>query len=297
MSTLLWASILLCLIAGSAIDKGNVCLVRAARHLAQGRPAIAIGILMLTASASVVFYLNTLFDLHHRPVIWSYPALLTLAGAVIYALGSLLNGACAVGTVGRVARGDIGHLATIAGGLAVAWLLPHTPIIHQTPDLAIASGANWLLLVLAFTAAIMLLGRKYLPDARLASYMALGFTAAVITDWQGNWTWLGVLQQIQSGLPIQYSALACIAAVLIGAALTAAFRKKFRLIRPDPKAMLREAAGGALMAAGAILIPGANDALSVYLVPSGSPHAIVGYAVMFAVMVLVARMKPIFRRR
>ena len=126
--------------------------------------------------------------------------------------------------------------------------------------------------------------------------MALGFTAAVITDWQGNWTWLSVLQQIQSGLPVEYSALACIAAVIIGAALTAAFRRKFRLIRPDPKAMLREAAGGALMAAGAILIPGANDALSVYLVPSGSPHAVVGYAVMFAAMVLVSKLSRNFAR-
>ena len=49
------------------------------------------------------------------------------------------------------------------------------------------------------------------------------------------------------------------------------------------------------MAAGAVLIPGGNDALLVFGVPSGSPHAITAYAVMFAVMLVVLQVKPLLR--
>jgi hypothetical protein len=224
MSNLLWASILLCLVAGSAIDTSNICLVRAASNLSTGKPAVAIGILLVTASASVVFYLNTQLGLHHRTQSWSLPTLTTFAGALIFALGSLLNGACAVGTIGRVARGDIGHLATFAGALAVVWLLPRAQIVQQALTPSLTSGAAWLLIVLAFTAAMMGFGRRHLRGVRLMPYVVLGAVAAVVTDWQGNWTWLNLLQQVQAGVPVQYTAMACIAAVLAGAWLTAVFR-------------------------------------------------------------------------
>jgi hypothetical protein len=291
MSNLLWASILLCLVAGSAIDTSNICLVRAASNLSTGKPAVAIGILLVTATASVIFYLNTQLGLHYRTLSWSLPTLTTLAGALIFALGSLLNGACAVGTIGRLARGDIGHLATFAGALAVVWLLPRMPVVQQAPPQSLTSGATWLLFVLAFTAVMIGLGRRHLQGVRLGSYIILGVVAAVVTDWQGNWTWLNLLQQVQAGVPVQYTAVACIAAVLTGAALTAVFRGRFRLIRPNPRAMLLEAAGGGLMVAGAILIPGANDALSVHGVPSGNPNALVGYTAMFAIMLAVAHFR------
>ena len=50
-----------------------------------------------------------------------------------------------------------------------------------------------------------------------------------------------------------------------------------------------------MMAAGALLIPGGNDALLVYGIPSGSPHALVGFAVIFATMVIMLRVTPWFR--
>jgi hypothetical protein len=60
--------------------------------------------------------------------------------------------------------------------------------------------------------------------------------------------------------------------------------------------MAREFVGGGLMASGAALIPGANDALSVYFVPGGSPHAVAAYGVMFVVMLAVMRARAILFR-
>ena len=158
------------------------------------------------------------------------------------------------------------------------------------------TGLTWLLIILAVTAVLMVLFRRHLRPSRLGSYAVLGVVAAIVTNLQGDWTWLSLMQEIRAGSPIQYSALACVAAVLVGATLTAVSRRRFKFVRPDPKVMLREATGGGLMAAGAILIPGGNDSLLVYGVPSGSPNALAAYFVMFALMLAVLRIDPVFRR-
>src|SRR4051794_8823740 len=67
----------------------------------------------------------------------------------------------------------------------------------------------------------------------------------------------------------------------------ALFRGHFRLIRPDPRTMAREAIGGGMMAMGAVLIPDGNDALLVYGLPSGSPHAIVSYIIILTLLALL----------
>jgi hypothetical protein len=54
--------------------------------------------------------------------------------------------------------------------------------------------------------------------------------------------------------------------------------------------MLRETAGGAMMAVGAVLILGRNDMLLVYSVPSGSPHALAALTIIMAVVVLILRL-------
>jgi len=136
----------------------------------------------------------------------------------------------------------------------------------------------------------MLLLRRHLTKRIILSYAALGLIASVLANLQGDWTWLRLLQEISAGLPIRYEILICVGAVLVGATLTAVLRRHFRFIRPDPWNVLRETLGGGLMAAGAILIPGGNDLLLVYGLPSGSPHAVIAYAITIALMVVLLRL-------
>ena len=291
MPSLFWISILLCLIAGAAIDTSQICLVRASDQLVRGRPAIALGILVVTACASVVFWLNTAFATHHRTPYWSYPSWITVAGAVMFALGTLLNGACAIGTIGHLCRGEVGRIAALLGAGCAVWLFPHLLRGRQLPGAPITSNASWLMAVLAGTAVMLILGRRHLRHGRLGSFILLGITAAVITDWQGDWTWMSLVQELQIGKSLQYEALAAVAAVAVGAAALAAYKGRFRLVRPAPMTMAKAFAGGGMMAVGASLIPGANDALSVYSVPSGSPHALVGYLTIAATMLGAAAVK------
>jgi hypothetical protein len=290
-SPLFLISILLCLVAGASLDTSNICLVRAARDVGVGKPGMILGILVTTACAAVVFYLNAKFALAAGMPAWAYPDWITVAGAVIYAVGSVINGACAVGTIGRIARGDIGHLATFAGALAIASVIPYPKFDRASAAMAPIGMAAWLTIVLAFAGLMLLLGRRHLRNAGLGAFLALGIASAVVANWRGNWTWLGVVQQLQAGLPVEDDIVACLLALFAGATAIALFRGRFHYIPPNPRIMLREGIGGALMLIGAVLIPGANDALSVYGVPSGSPNAVTGFVLMFAVMVALLGLK------
>ncbi len=296
MASSLLLLICLCLIAGSAIDTGNVCIVRAAGDLVAGKPAIALGCLITLVFASAVFYLDTRMGWQQRTAIWAYPGVATIAGAVLFALGALVNGACAVGTIGRLARGDIGYAATLAGALAVGLIVRHTDVATHTPDQVAKSSLVWLVIIAAVSLPPVIAFRRHLRWQGVLSYAVLGLAAAVLTNLQGDWTWLSLMQEVRSGLPVGIMAAACVVAVVTGATLTALFRHRFRLIRPDPAVMLREALGGALMAAGTLMIPGANDALLIYGIPSGSPHAVAAYAVIFVLMILLLRISPLVRR-
>lgn len=296
MTIELFLLIALCLIVGAALDTSSLCVVRAARDLSAGRPAIAVGCLSTAAIAAIVFYSNTLFGWHRESPEWAYPTIATLSGALVFACGALVNGACAMGTIDRLARGDIGFLATLAGGAAAIFLLPRTDLPTQVPDLVLLTGLPWLLIVLALTLAMVVLSRRHLGWVRMAAYAILGLVAAEVTNWQGDWTWLSLAQAVRSGMPFDFLALGCILAVIAGASLTAVIKHRFRWVRPHWREMLREGAGGGLMATGALLLPGGNDALLVYGIPSGSPHALIAYVVMFGLMVALMRVMPLFRR-
>ena len=171
------------------------------------------------------------------------------------------------------------------------WLLPQAQLVGESPDVPLMAGRDWLLVVLAFTAAIVMLGRLHIRVTALAAYLVLGLVSGFVTDWEGNWTWLGVIQHLQAGAEVQPAALILVGAVLAGAAVAAYWRGHFQFVRPSPMLMLREFIGGGLMLGGAMLLPGANDSLSVYGVPSGSPNAVVGYALMFVLMIAMLRVK------
>ena len=219
------------MIVGAAIDTSQICLVRASDQLIRGRPATALGILTVTACASVVFWLNTALGTHHLTAHWSYPSWITVLGGVLFAFGTSLNGACAVGTIGHLARGDVGRLATLLGAGCAAWSFPHLLGGLPPPGEPITSNTAWLLAVLAVTAFMLILGRRHLRHGHFGSFMLLGVTAAVVTDWQGNWTWLGLVSQFQVGASVQYAVLAFVTAVVAGAAVMAVATGRFRLIR------------------------------------------------------------------
>ena len=288
--------IILCLAAGSATDTGNICVVRTASDLAAGKPERAVGTLLTVACAASVIFAETTFGWQRYPAPWSYPTLFTVAGAAVFAIGALVNGACAIGTIGRLARGEVGYLATLAGAAVVTFLIAPIAAPVEASGPSLMTGANWLAIVIVTATLAIGLGRHLLSLRSLAAYGVLGLAAASLAALRGDWTWLGVMQQLRDGMSPDVLAILCLGAFIGGAAMTAMFRHRFHVVWPDRNAVLREGAGGGLMALGTILIPGGNDGLLIRGVPSGSPLALAAYAVMFTLMIAMIRLLPLCRR-
>jgi hypothetical protein len=272
-------------------------MVRAVNEAVAGKPALVLGCLVTLLCAALVFTVDTALHWQLRTAPWAWPTLRILLGAVVFAAGAALNGACGIGTITRLCRGDIAYAATLSGALAASLLVPRTVLPGPAaPDRVTTPGLEWLAVIALATLVPLLVLRRHVTMRVVLSFAALGLIAATLANLQGDWTWLRLLNGVQAGLHVRYEIVACIAAVVVGATVTARLRHRFRFIRPDPRVMLREAAGGALMAVGAVMIPGGNDLLLVYGVPSGSPHALAALAIIIAVLFLTLGLSRVARR-
>ena len=144
-------SVLLCLIAGAAIDTGTICIVRAVNEAIDGRPALVLGTLVALLCAALVFTLDTAMDWQSRTPPWAWPTLRILFGAIVFGAGAALNGACSTDTITRLCRGDTGYAATLAGALAVALLVPRTLLPTPAPDGVSTSGLGWFAVIALLT--------------------------------------------------------------------------------------------------------------------------------------------------
>jgi uncharacterized protein len=296
LTLLLFFSIALSLLAGRSIDSHAICLVRASGDLVTGKPGLAVGLLVTVACAAGVFYSITALQLRPQPPAWANPTLLTTLGATLFAWGAVINGACTVGTLGRLARGEIGFVATLGAGLAVSLLMPRTMPPVRPMDLPVLNSWGWPAIIIGSAVLAVLAVRGNLGGSRgLRTYILLGVAAALITNWQGDWTWLRLAQQVQHREEISLGAVACLAAVVVGAFTTALASGRWRLIPPHLPTMAREALGGGMMAAGALLVPGGNDSLLAYGFPSGSPHAILAFVMIVGWLLLIMWKLPTVR--
>jgi hypothetical protein len=199
----------------------------------------------------------------------------------------------------RLMDGSLQVLATVlmwpVGIMAAFALLPglsaDRPIIHSSPlSLWTALLGLWVLREVALLARSLRRAgsvRRFVgaPIYSISAGAALvGGANTVLLMATGPWSFTGTLLCAMKAETVARcdaslaTPLLVLAAALSGMALSSWQRKSFHLQRPRPRLMLRHAAGGLLKGFGAVLIPGGNDGLILFGVPSQSPHAIPAYA-------------------
>lgn len=283
-------TLFLAIFTGMALSRANVCFMKTSKALADGQFEPLAGLMVVMASATLAFTLCGYFGLRD-PAPWALPTAWSLLGAVLFGIGARINGACTIGTMGRIASGDMGALATIAGGVAAVLLIPHAaqPAADR-PRLSLTYEAGWTAIVLVAAAiAIFALMRSRKRLERARDIVALGAVAASLYGLRGETSLMDAASTLSPKGAQAVSILLVLAGLLIGALVTAVIRGHFRPHLPHRERVPFEFAGGALMTAGALAIPGASDVVAFYGVPSGSPHAVIAWLVMLATVVLSFR--------
>ena len=273
------------LLAGGALARSNLCMMRAANDLSRGKFQAVAGLLAVSAIGAVVLFATERAGWHGAAP-WTWPSAMTLAGAVLFAIGARLNAACSIGTIGRLSGGDLGAFATIGGMLAALALLPRAMVHDEKPAWA---GSVQLPLVAAMgllVVAFLWIAWRRGGIRHLGPPLLLGALAALLYSLHAQVTWLELATEAFQGKGSYVAASIGFLALLAGAFAARHWAGEIQWKLPERARFVREAIGGFFMGAGSLMIPGATDALAFYGVPSGSPHAIVAFLVLFGTIVL-----------
>jgi hypothetical protein len=146
----------------------------------------------------------------------------------------------------------------------------------------------------------LLKANRWRPSLAMA---VLGITGGLLYATAGKWTYLAVLSDRSAGLVrtggAQLGSMAVIISIaLFTGGLVAAYLSGRLALRTAERGILpRRFAGGAFMSGAAAILPGGNDALLLYGMPSLVPYAFVGYAAMIASLCVIVWLERQFRIR
>jgi toxin CptA len=215
-----------------------------------------------------------------------------VAGALLLGLGAWVNGACVFGAIARLGSGQWAQAAVplgfYMGCLAVSALhaLPAVPAAMRPgllPQMPLAAAfllfAAWRLVCgLRGGGLRALAARVWAPHAATA---VIGLTFLLSWLIAGAWAYTDLLAALARRMASHSVLPLSLLGALLGGALFGGWTAgRLKSTWPTPAQWLRSLAGGALMAAGSLLIPGSNDALVLVGLPLLHPHAWLAFAVM-----------------
>lgn len=128
--------------------------------------------------------------------------------------------------------------------------------------------------------------------------VVIGITyAAAFVLVGGDWTWMDAFNALPRGdvMDLDWRAM-LFAALVAGALIGGASAGRLKFEPPRTAAFLACLAGGALMAAGSLLIPGYNDGLILFGAPLLLSHAIVALASMATTVAMAIWLEARIRR-
>lgn len=296
---------------GYAIQRGATCTVAAVDELlSQGSTRRLAS--LLEASLWVAGALVVLQALGRLPVMPpGYPlGPWTVAGGLLLGLGAFVNRACVFGAIARLGSGEWAYVATpvgyYAGCLGAGPLLAAAAAAPLPEGSPVLQAPAWLALVFV-AGALWRIGRPLLRHglggsaARVwsphAATTVIGITFVLMLLLVGAWAYTDALAELARGMAGQLGARVLLLVALLAGAVAGGWTAgRLRSTRVTAAQLLRCFAGGALMGAGTLLIPGSNDGLILVGMPLLWPYAWAAFATMCLVIALaqhfVARARP-----
>lgn len=300
-------ALFLAAIIGFAAQRGTICVVKAVEEVVTRRDArLFLGFVECALWALAATTVAAAFGI----IASTSPAapagaLFAAFGGAIFGLGASVNGGCALGSAARLARGEIAFLA-----MPVGFILGAAGVTHALP-FAVAQSATTTTPTTTSHMAILLAGVFLLIQTfRFVMFLRASPNARRLIV-QGVWPVSAVMAAIGvagGGLSLAAPAWAYTAllvdvgahgvgagvldggviygALLSGAALSAWLAQRLHIEWPTLRHVAEKILGGAAMGAGAVLIPGGNDALLLHGLPHLVGTAMIAYASMSAAIAL-----------
>lgn len=294
-------SILVAAGLGFVICRGGICTVVAADEMLAGKGAGRF-LSLFECGLWVLAVFLAVHLLAGRPLALVGGAGLgagVIAGGMLFGLGAVVNRGCAFGTVKSIGAGRVELLGMLpgflggaaltraagfeslpAGGQSILFTVGLAPVIGL-----VAAFALWRL-VLALRRivrgeAVAILRRNAWPPALAMAVVGIGNAAILLLF--GPWAYTTLLGDLATGEGGALGGRALLFAALMGGAMLGGVSAhRFKLERPTLIGTAMSVLGGAMMGAGATLIPGGNDSLVLTGLPLLWPYALVAYAAMAA---------------
>ncbi|MCM0000663.1 MAG: YeeE/YedE family protein [Erythrobacter sp.] len=288
---------------GYASQRAGVCMVRAMREVIDRRRVHRLaGFTLAAAAAMVVMGLaewlgaDPFMTLQGTP-----PDSLAVAGGVLFGLGSILAGNCAMGLLAGLTQGELWRAGAIAAMFVAALLLGPSMssaalmLPARTPVASPLTGHVVLALTLGGTvgagAATYLYRRLGWHRLRggwspLVAMGVIGTASGLLFALDRQWVYTSRIAEIAYGGSWAPGALFGLAALIAGMTAATVIGGTFRLRAGSASQWLSALPGGLLMGAGATLVPGGNDAMLFTGVPLLLPNLLAGYASFAATLAL-----------
>ena len=273
-------------VLGFALNHGSICTVIATRELvSEKRPARFIALVECAIWAALVYAI-----LETSPTMrqgWS-PLGYLVPAAMLFGVGSYVNGSCVFGSVGHFGNGEIAFGFTFIGIAAVFYTAPLFGVLPDRPPIRASLPLGPVLLAVALLAILALrLGVSLKSESnfrRLAlSMAAIGITFTILTVFAPRFS---ITTSVGSIVSIPFAGAVILVCMFGGSLVSARFRRRrFVLKWPTMKGIARRMLGGVLMGLGALFIPGGNDTLLMIGFPMGAWQAALAYALLVASLV------------
>jgi uncharacterized membrane protein YedE/YeeE len=288
---------------GYASQRAGVCMVRAVREVIERRRVHRIAGFALAASCAMVVmaFADWLGAEPLMTILGAPPDGLAALGGVVFGLGSLLAGHCAMGLLAALTQGELWRLGSIAAMFVAALLLGPSMssaalmLPARAPMSSPLTGHIVLALTLGGTVGVAAatyiyrrIGWKRLKGgwSPLIAMGVIGTASGLLFALDRQWVYTSRIAEIAYGRSWALGALFGLAALLAGMTSATVIGGTFRLRAGTARQWLSALAGGLLMGAGATLVPGGNDAMLFTGVTLLLPNLLAGYASFAATLAL-----------
>lgn len=289
--------IMCALLMGALVPRSTTCAVAAVTEVLDRKRAWRFGGFALASLSAMVFLWPiawfTGLPIHFAPSIT--PSLLILVGGLMFGAGAALNGACVFGTLTKIVSGDTSYLFVLPGLWLGALLLGLTGLSvqpHMMPSLTFSAPALGLVALWGFALGLLILIGWLFAQKNKGnkawSMVAIGVVGGLLYTIHPAWNYsvaihnfaqaiLSAPQHMADGLLPWLVGAAC-----LGGVTSTVAAGTFKLKPPSLRGSVGALMGGCFMAFGLVMIPGGNDGLILFLLPSLIGSGALAYVAMNA---------------